>query len=102
MSQRIGQILYGSWGLLGFYRGVKYYNYYYEEDMKYYLKDPMFFRKPQKFYITEIAHGGLGTLIYIAPIICVLPAIKELYRLEINLRGLEEEKKKKDYYNIFF
>lgn len=101
MSQRIGQILYGSWGLLGFYRGTKYYNFCHEEDIKKYIKDPNRYERPQYFYIYKIGAGGLGTVAYIIPFFCIFPAIKELKRLEINLRGLDEEKKKSDYYNLF-
>ena len=34
MYQRLPSIEVGSWGLLGFYRGIQYYNFCYEEDMK--------------------------------------------------------------------
>ena len=72
------------------------------EDMKYYLKNQTINRKPEKFYISQLGHGCFGTVIYIIPFMCIFPVIKELYRLEINLRGLEEEKKKRDYYNLLF
>jgi hypothetical protein len=101
MYQRLPNILYGSWGLLGFYRGTQYYNFWHEEDMKKYLKEPNIYKKPQDFYSNKVGIGALGMVAYIFPFFCVFPAIQELKRLEINLRGLEEEKKKPEYYNIF-
>ena len=101
MYQRLPKILYGSWGLLGFYRGIEYYNFYYEEDMKKYLKEPEIYNKPQVFYVYKVGWGGLAASAYIFPLFCVFPAVKELNRLEINLRGLEEEKKKPEYYRVF-
>jgi hypothetical protein len=101
MSQRISPLLVGSWGLLGFYRGTQYYNFCHEEDIKRYLKEPNIYKeKPQDFYIYKVSCGGLAAGAYLLPLFCIFPAIKELKRLEINLRGLEEEKKKPEYYSI--
>jgi len=101
MSQRIGQILYGSWGLLGFYRGTQYYNFSHEQDIQKYLKDPKYNKKPQDFYSNKVGAGALGTVAYIFPFFCIFPAIKEILRLEIYLRGLEDERKKPEYYDLF-
>lgn len=101
MSHRIGQILYGGWGLLGFYRGTQYYNFSYEQEMQKHLKDPKYNKKPQDFYSDKIGAGALGTVAYIIPFFCVFPLVKEIHRLEINLRNLEDEKKKPEYYNLF-
>ena len=101
MSNKIPKILYVSWGLLGFYRGTQYYDYCYEEEMKLYLKDPKYYTKPQDFYSHKVGAGALGTVAYILPFFCVLPLIKEINRLEINLRGLEEEKQNPKYHIIF-
>jgi len=98
---KIPIIMYGSWGLLGSYRGIKYYNFRHEEEMKYYLKDTKNNKKPQDFYSSKITVAALWTVIYILPFCCILPATKEIKRLEIYLRGLEEEKKKPEYYNLF-
>lgn len=93
MSQRIPQILYGSWGLLGFYRGIKFYDFE--------LNDPNYHKKSQDLYSDKIRAGALGTVVYIFPFFCVFPAVKEIHRLEIYLRDLEEERKKPEYYNLF-
>lgn len=100
MSQRIPQILYGSWGLLGFYRGVQCYNFSHEQKMQNHLKNPKYYEKPQDFYSNKIGMGAIGTVVYLLPILCLIPAINEIHRLEINLRGLEDEKKKPEYYNL--
>jgi hypothetical protein len=42
---------------------------------------------------------GLGsTLVYLNPFMCFITLAKEIYRLEVNLRGIEDEKKT-EYYN---
>jgi hypothetical protein len=101
MYQRLPSIVVGSWGLLGFYRGTQYYNFWHEEDMKKYLKEPKIHEKPQYLYLHKVGFGGLAAGAYIFPLFCIFPVIQELKRLEINLRGLEEEKKKPEYYRVF-
>lgn len=101
MSSKIPKILYGCWGLLGCYRGIKYYDYWYEEEIQKHLKNPNYYKKPEDLYSNKIGMGAIGTVVYILPFFCVFPAIKEIERLEINLRGLEDEKKKPDYYYLF-
>ena len=74
------------WGILGFYRGINYYEYYHKHENKHY------------FYTDKIFNGLSGLIIYINPGLLPIAIYKEIYRLEINLRGLEEEKKT-EYYN---
>jgi hypothetical protein len=85
-----------SWTALGFYRGVKYYDY-----MNHQKKDPT---KEIYLYSKELSHqtnrilGGLyGIFIYINPFIIFTMIPRELYRLEVDIRGLEDEKKTDDY-----
>ena len=77
-----------SWSLLGFTRGSKSYEFQQKKqnNTKYIL------------YSTIICHGLIGVFLYCNPIIFPIVACKEIYRLEVNLRGLEDEKKT-DYYN---
>jgi hypothetical protein len=49
-------------------------------------------------YTNKITYGFMGTLFYINPFLVPIKLYKELYRLEVNIRGLESEKKS-DYYN---
>jgi len=92
---------YAGWGCLGFYRGVQLYNFDYQKDMENYKKDSRYREKPEQFYISKFGMGLLITGLYIIPPTFMLVAIKELYRLEINLRGLNEKKENRDYYTFF-
>jgi len=127
MSIRTKKILGGVaslWGVLGFHRGTKYYDYTYREEMiRYnekmteYNKDmekynidtkkypdihfrvPQKIDKPQKYYTSTVGYGLYGSLVYLAPFPGVMFFIKEIYMLEINLRGLNDAKKT-SYYNL--
>jgi len=84
--------LIGLWPLLGFKRGMNSYDYHHSKN-DLYIK-----QKGPPLFIDKICWGICSAGAYINP--CIIPLIlyKEVYRLEVNLRGLEEEKKK-DYYN---
>ena len=79
-----------AWPVLGFYRGLNSYNYNYVKNKLYRHSNP--------FYIDKIVWGAVGTLIYLNPITFFFVLYKEVYRLEVNLRGIEDEKNT-DYYN---
>jgi hypothetical protein len=112
------------WGLLGFYRGTKHYDYSckeemikYNEKMTEYNKNmekynidikkypdihyrvPQKIDKPQKYYISTLGYGLYGSSIYLLPYPGNLFFLKEMYMLEISLRGLNDEKKTR-YYNL--
>ena len=91
-----------SWGSLGFYRGLNAYNYGYIETIPKERKanEPymLMYTKALERSIIRLGSGLLGTVVYIHPIFLFLVVTKELYRLEVNVRGLEEEKKS-DFYN---
>jgi hypothetical protein len=104
---------WGAWGGLGIYRGVKLYNYEYnckfisykKEKEKYYKKEKekYFFLEPEKpnyFYAECFGYGIFGGFIYINPFTLVLSISKELYRLEVNIRGINEEKEKRSFYEF--
>ena len=78
------------WGILGYNRGVNQYEYNFKNDK--------YNNKKIYLYTNKISNGIMGIIIYIIP--CFLPIIlfKEFYRLEINLRKLESEKRS-EYYN---
>lgn len=77
-----------SWGGLGFIRGINSYkyNYYKYETNKPYI------------YSRSIINGFFGIIIYANPVLIPILIYKEIYRLEINLRNLENEKKS-NFYN---
>jgi hypothetical protein len=82
-----------SWTLLGFKRGLNSYDYNYDK-FKSIKKDPY-------LYISKGQQGLIGIFLYINPLFLPINIYKEIYRLEVNIRGLEEEKKS-EYYNIIF
>lgn len=85
---------YSSWCVLGFIRGVKYYNYNYNE---YYSK----YTNPEPYlYIKSITNGFMGIFMYMNPILIPFFICKEIYRLEVNIRNLENEKNSKNYNDI--
>lgn len=74
---------YTSWCGLGFYRGLNYYKYK---------------TKTNHLYTDSFIQGFFGLFIYTNPVFLPFTTYKELYRLEVNMRNLQEEKKS-DYYN---
>jgi len=92
------------WLALGFYRGVKLYNYdlkkktdeyEIEENRKYYN-----YEKPIYFYSNCFGEGLFGLIMYANPITLPIIIPKEIYRLEVNIRGMNEEKEKPSFYEI--
>jgi len=77
------------WGSLGFYRGIMDYEY---SVCKY---------EHQHLYTTQLIYGCAGTICYLNPWFLFISIPKELYRLEVNLRGLEQEKYTDKYNEIF-
>jgi hypothetical protein len=90
----IGAITILGWPSLGFKRGVDSYNYHYSNNRLYRHSEKM--RSP--LYLDKLVWGIGGMLWYLNPVGGVFGLFKEVYRIEVNLRGLEDEKKT-DYYN---
>jgi hypothetical protein len=88
----IPHCLIGIWPLLGFKRGMDSYDYHHSKNNLY--------NKQQgpPLFINKIGWGIGSACAYMSPFTFFIVLYKEVYRLEINIRGLEEEKKK-DYYN---
>jgi hypothetical protein len=85
------------WAAVGFYRGIKKYDYDYKKECMQHEKN----KQPQYFYSTCISVGFFGLFLYVNPFLFPIILGKELHRLEVNIRGLDEEKDKKDYNDIF-
>ena len=79
---------YTSWCGLGFIRGVKSYKYTHDKYDK---------NKPY-IYSKSLIDGMFGIIMYANPILLPISIHKELYRLEIDIINLENEKNSK-YYN---
>ena len=99
-------IPYTSVGVVGFFRGINEYKYNYknafdsyENDCKKYPVDK--FEKPHFFYIHSFCTGIYGLFMYVNPFFLPIFIYKELYRLEVNVRGLDEEKKERKYNEVF-
>ena len=85
---KIALVSYTLWCGIGFKRGINSYKYNhikYEKNESY-------------IYSNSIIDGIFGIIMYANPILFPLTLHKELYRLEINSRNLENEKKSR-YYN---
>lgn len=83
-------VVASAWGSLGFYRGMHEYDYDHE-------KNKNMGRKKTYFYSAKIANGFLGCLFYLNPILAFPMFSKEIYRIEVALRGMECEKKTDKY-----
>jgi hypothetical protein len=82
----LGSSIYGSMGFLGLKRGYDDYNYLTKKFNRPYL------------YSHCILNSLFGFVFYAFPISNILFITKEIYRLEVNLRNLEDQKQT-DYYN---
>ena len=86
------KILICIWALLGCKRGLNSYDYNNSYNKINYRKEK------QHLYLNKAIWGFGAILAYINPGSLPFMLYKEVYRLEVNLRGLEDEKKT-DYYN---
>jgi len=94
IKNKIIFVTLSSWSALGFKRGVDSYNYHYSNNRLY--RD--FEKMKHPLYLDKLVWGIGGILCYLNPITACVVLYKEVYRLEVNLRGIEDEKKT-DYYN---
>lgn len=96
------KVIAPAWAGLGFYRGVKLYNYKYNYEVIEYEKkeDKKKDKKPTYFYAYCFGSGIFGGLIYVNPFFLPVTISKEIYRLEVNIRGMNEEKEKHLFYEI--
>jgi hypothetical protein len=88
---------------LGFYRGINKYNYNYYIELKEYKRHSTYdssYTKPQYLYVSGFSWGILYGVMYANPFLLPFVISKELYRLEVNIRGINEEKKKYSFYEI--
>ena len=82
-------ILGASWSLLGFTRGVNDYDYKKNNYGTYLFSE-------------KFSYGILGTYFYLIPPFSLIVLSKEIYRLEVNIRGLENEKNSDRYNKLLF
>jgi hypothetical protein len=89
MRKVLGYCATSSWALLGFYRGINFYDYQHENRKKYNRTDI-------HLYSAKTIYGAFGTILYFT--LFPLAISKEIYRIEVNMRCLENEKTSA-YYN---
>jgi hypothetical protein len=77
------------WPMLGFKRGIDSYFYCYSNQNKVPL------------YLDGFFWGIGGTVAHVFPPFIFFSLYRELYRLEVNIRGLENEKNTLYYNNVF-
>ena len=88
-----------TWSTLGFYRGLQEYDYNNSKVINS-TSDTYLYSNLIRINFEKIIHGFMGTFLYINPIFILITIPKEIYRLEVNIRGLENEKKTKYYKDI--
>jgi hypothetical protein len=90
----------GLWSSLGFYRGINYYNYKKERENKI-EKAKILSEKINNYYYTECLYYGVTTsMMYVFPLTFPFMFIKEILRIEIVIRNLNDEKSLDYYYGI--
>jgi len=96
------KVIAPAWVGLGFYRGVKFYNYKYNYKLIEYDKEEnkKYAKKPTYFYSGCFGSAILCGFTYINPLFLPMTFSKEIYRLEVNIRGMNEEKEKPSFYEI--
>jgi hypothetical protein len=77
----------GLWTALGFFRGTKSYDY---EHKKREMRSS--YNPHTYLYSYRFARGCIGAVVYICPMFLPWTVYKEIYRAEVVLRGLENEK----------
>ena len=90
----IKYILGSSWGILGFVRGINSFDYSNSKVKS--LENEVYIAK----YTEKFVYGLSGIFVYVNPILFPIMIYKELYRLEVNIRGLEPRKCERFYNDI--
>jgi len=93
--------MFVTWGALGFYRGFNEPDYDYQVRYNNYIKQPFLYSRQVIKYVKKIGNGLLWSGMYINPFLIFITLPKEIYRLEVDIRGLEDEKKTDSYKRLF-
>ena len=86
------------WPFLGFTRGIQSYDYHYTHDKLPYRPSGI----NSYLYTDAFLWGVCSACAYVNPFTFVVVCNKEVYRLEVNLRGMEEEKKSQEYNKVLW
>ena len=92
--KQIAKIVAGvSWVSLGFYRGTRSYEYEVNKYAKH--NTPV-----EDLYCGTFLYGVAGVFLYVFPPFSLIMIPKEIFRLEVNLRGLDHLKKSSSYSDL--
>ena len=95
IKRSIGLFVIFGWPTLGFMRGIHSYDYHYSNGELY--RNSV----NKKYMYTDAFMWGCGsTFAYLNPFLLPITLGKEIYRLEVNLRGIEDEKKTDTYNKV--
>ena len=93
-----------AWGALGFYRGVRYQSCLYKKEMDKYnnslRRKKHVGKKPESFYFGRCCFGLLTSALYFVPLINLFYISKEMWRLEVFIRGLDEDTESERYNHL--
>ena len=80
--KNIGKFMWGTWTILGFYRGHQMYVKQHNEDKKHNKNIPY-------YYITQVGWSIAMSIIYATPFTIGISIVREMYNLERAIRGIE-------------
>ena len=79
-----------SWSLLGYKRGINDYEYRFKNWSNIIKNDTKIFKNTK--YLEKISIGMIGIMVYACPLFIFYTLPKEIYRLNVNIKNLENEK----------
>ena len=82
----------GLYGCLGFYRGLNSYDHYMKKSYN---------RDKKVMFVDKFGYGLIGIILYANPLLIPISIYKESYKLEVDIRNLEDEKKGDRYNELF-
>jgi hypothetical protein len=80
------KVLYFLWISLGYKRGLD--NYHHSNPSLY-------------LYKNKVLNGLMASIMYASPVVSPFVLNKEIFRLEVYIRNLEDEKNKTSYYDLY-
>jgi hypothetical protein len=93
-----------AWGALGFYRGSKYHSMLYQKELdkhnKLLERGIVTRKRPEQYYVGKFAYGLFTSFMYFVPGVNLFYIAKEIWRLEIFLRGLDEDTESEQYNHL--
>jgi len=92
LKHSIGGLMWASWSGLGYIRGINSYKYHHN---KYETE-----KKEDYLYASLMLYGFFGIGIYANPFLLPFTIYKEIYRFEVDVRNLEDEKKTRFYNSL--